>query len=438
MEMKKLLLILSVLVFGKVQAQVNLSGGIKQAIESDWNLVGNNYASYFNVYDFIDKLGQTKQTPAPDGYEAFYVSSYHRHGSRWLGSTKQYQDPITLLKRAGQKGVLTEDGKLMIKMLEAQLAISTKENLGQLTDIGAAQHKAMAERMVKNFPEVFDGKGDYFAQSSTVKRCVLSMNSECAVIEAAGNCKVKQVNGLPGMQDRLASFYNTDRTKAMGKIGWSTYANEKAKMTPYKRIMKQLMTDASWLPVKEQKEFVWLVFDIAQNMRSHKLDIDLWKFFTKEEIETFYTVENREWYYTSGPAPLTKGVMPLRARNQLVDILEAADTIASRKNWHGTNLRFGHDTFLMPLSCLMELGTCGQPVQQENIDKLDQVWRMQEISPMGGNIQLVFYRPKNGADGDVLIKAMLNEREVTLPGKAVSGPYYKWTEIRNHWKNRIK
>ena len=87
----------------------------------------------------------------------------------------------------------------------------------------------------------------------------------------------------------------------------------------------------------------------------------------------------------------------------------------------------------MPLAALMELGTLGAQVQ--DLDTLDHVWRGSEIFPMAGNVQLIFYRA--GKDDDILVKALLNEREITLPGQPVVGPYYRWKDIRDYWQKKL-
>ena len=55
---------------------------------------------------------------------------------------------------------------------------------------------------------------------------------------------------------------------------------------------------------------------------------------------------------------------------------------------------------------------------------------------MGANIQLVFYR-RNAGDKDVLVKVLLNENEATLPIKSNTAPYYKWSEVRQYYLDKI-
>ena len=52
------------------------------------------------------------------------------------------------------------------------------------------------------------------------------------------------------------------------------------------------------------------------------------------------------------------------------------------------------------------------------------------------NIQLVFYRSKKATD-DILVKCLLNGCEATLPVPTDNYPYYKWSDFRTFYQNRI-
>ena len=89
----------------------------------------------------------------------------------------------------------------------------------------------------------------------------------------------------------------------------------------------------------------------------------------------------------------------------------------------------------------MELDSCGVAV--ENLDEVDLHWQNYKIFPMGCNIQLIFYKPKkardfkSGATGDILVKALLNEREASLPVPTTMHPYYRWDDLRAYWKKKL-
>jgi hypothetical protein len=71
------------------------------------------------------------------------------------------------------------------------------------------------------------------------------------------------------------------------------------------------------------------------------------------------------------------------------------------------------------------------------MEELDQHWQNYNIFPMGCNVQLVFYRPKKGKAGDILVKALLNEREVTMPVETTQYPYYKWSDLRAYYLEKL-
>ena len=61
------------------------------------------------------------------------------------------------MREADENGVLTELGKKTLCVLDS-VSRMAKSRYGELTPLGARQHKGIAERMYKNFPEVFKGE----------------------------------------------------------------------------------------------------------------------------------------------------------------------------------------------------------------------------------------------------------------------------------------
>ena len=91
---------------------------------------------------------------------------------------------------------------------------------------------------------------------------------------------------------------------------------------------------------------------------------------------------------------------------------------------------------VLPLTCL--LGLNGYDMQISDFDKIEeQGWINYRIFPMGANIQFVFYR-RNADDKDVLVKVLLNENEATLPIASDMKPYYRWSDFKEYYMNKIK
>ena len=108
-------------------------------------------------------------TPAPDGYEPFYVSAFARHGSRYLTKEKKYAEPLAVLQAADKAGVLTADGKRTLQV--------------ELTPKGARQHRELVDRMYARYPQVFQDGVHVDARSTYKTRAFLSMAAGCVELK---------------------------------------------------------------------------------------------------------------------------------------------------------------------------------------------------------------------------------------------------------------
>ena len=394
----------------------------------------NKYLSGSNYLDYDRQLATEPLTPAPKGYEPYYMSHYGRHGSRWLIGEDSYTSVVKPFRKAHAAGKLTAKGEETLRQLE-QFLPTTVKRLGDLTTVGERQHHGIGRRMVRNFPEIFKAKNvPVDARSTTVIRCILSMEAECEELTAA-NPTARLHNDV---SESLQYYLNQLRTGLVaqmykkGKELRRELRREAMKDIPTSRLMQLLFNDQQWVTDSLRPEgLMYNLFEVAANMQSHDGAPDLYSLFTDDEIFAQWTIRNKWWYVDYGASPLTGGVMPFSQRNLLRNIIETADTVSQVQ----ATLRFGHEVCVMPLACLLELDSCG--IRVDDLNELDRHWRNYRIFPMACNIQLVFYRPKKGAKGDVLVKALLNEREVSLPVKPVNYPYYKWSDLRSYYLKKL-
>lgn len=411
--------------------------GAAAAQTAQEELRANRYLSGSNYLDYDRQKATAPLTPAPKGYEPFYMSHYGRHGSRWLIAEGDYQSPLSTLRDARQAGKLTAEGEAVLKKLE-DFHPTTIKRLGELTTVGERQHHGIGSRLARNFPEIFKAKGvSIDARSTVVIRCILSMEAECEEL-AAANPTARIHNDV---SESLQYYLNqdwSDRLRRASRQGRGLRSEYERKLTKPQRLMEALFNDQQWVYDNVRAgQLMRQLFEVAANMQSHDTDIELYSHFTEEEIYQQWKQRNIGWYLDYGHAPQTGAVMPFSQINLLRNIIETADTIVpSNAQRPQATLRFGHEVCVMPLACLLELGQCG--AQVENLDTLDRVWRNYRIFPMACNVQLVFYRPKKGKTGDILVKALLNEREVTMPAKPVSGPYYRWDDLRQYYLDKME
>ena len=414
-----------------------LCGGAAVAQTAREEFKENFYLSGSNYLDYDRQLSTTPLTAAPKGYEPFYMSHYGRHGSRWLIGEGDYTNPLNTLRDANAEGKLTAEGKAVLDKLE-RFYPTTIKRLGELTTVGERQHHGIGSRMAKNFPEIFKAKNVAIdARSTVVIRCILSMEAECEEL-AAANPTARIHNDVSESFQYYLNHDWSDRIRQASREGRKVRNIYERKYNHPQRLMKVLFNDQDYVYENVRaSSLMRQLFELASNMQSHDTDIEPYSLFTEEEIYDQWRIRNVGWYLDYGAAPQTRSIMPYNQVELLKNIIETADTIVgvSKAQTPQATLRFGHEVCVMPLACLLELGQCGAVV--ENLDTLDNVWRNYRIFPMACNIQLVFYRPMKGKQGDILVKAMLNEREMTLPVKPVSGPYYRWADLREYYKNKI-
>ena len=409
-----------------VIASTTYSQTIKDKINNNFNLSASHYTAY------IEPSADYKLTPTPKGYEPFYISHYGRHGSRWLIGENDYTDIIDILGRADKYGKLTTDGQQTLQIVKTFYERS-KNRMGDLTTVGERQHHGIGKRMTEHFPEVFSGNAYIDARSTVVIRCIMSMMAECEEF-AAFNPQLRIHNDVSEAFQYYHNAHRSEKIKEATKVANEITDKNKLQAIHPERLCKQLFNDQQYVADNvDASRLMQRLFSVASNMQSHDDGVSLWHLFTAEECYNMWRVKNIDWYIRYASAPISGSVAPYSQVELLRNIISTADTIISG-NHKGATLRFGHDTVVLPLSCLLELGNCG--VKIDNLDELENVWLNYQIFMMAGNIQLVFYRPTKG-NGDVLVKALLNEREVTLPVQSSSKPYYKWTDLRSYYLNKI-
>jgi len=390
----------------------------------------NPYLSGSNHLDYDNYPATAPLTPAPKGYEPYYMSHYGRHGARWLLGDGEYMESIEILRKAKAQGKITNKGNEVLAQLE-KFYPCTIRRLGDLTTVGERQHHGIGRRMAEHFPQIFKKKGVHInARSTVVIRCILSMEAECEELAAANPTAIFHNDVSQAFQ----YYLNAPWPKRLrDQDRWAPQAELREKWTQPDRLMGVLFNDPQWVADSlKAGSFMRHFFNLASNMQSHEGAPDLLKLFTTQELYDQWRIRNVEWYLGYGHAPQTSGIMPFSQAELLKNIIHTADTVQQVQ----ATLRFGHEVCVMPLACLLELGTCGARV--ENLEELDATWRNYNIFPMGCNIQLIFYRPKKGRPGDILVKALLNEREQTLPVPTTQHPYYRWADLRAYYLKKLE
>lgn len=417
-------LILPLLLLLSVGAAAQTS---QKEILKDMNRTGANYFIY---------PGPTQKalTPAPAGYEPFYISHYGRHGSRYMEDNAYYEYAIHQLDTAAQLGILTTKGADVLARLRIGYADAKKRD-GDLTPLGARQHKEIAHRMYERFPELLSQPLHVDARSSTALRCMTSMFSFCNELQGlnpalnirmdaserdmnfvVGNRRVKieESPEMAGLEKRLEAL------------------SEKVLNT--KRLMESLFTDVSRAEsFMDPLDLLGSLYNIASDLQNiPELGLSLTDVFTKEELFGFWKVFNASVLVQLGlvPGSTPNYLMQKEVRDSIVSFADRA----IRSGEPSLSLRFSHDGCVLPLTYLM--GIKEAMGGRKDIDNLYKYISIDKLIPMAANIQMVFYR-KEGSD-DVLVKFLLNENETSLPEVSTNmAPYYHWADVKSYWEKRL-
>lgn len=419
LRIKTLALVLAAFGLG-VNAQTTF-----EEISADLNKAGGVYLAYPKV--------EAKQTPAPKGYKPFYVSHYGRHGSRYLLGDGDYQWIIQLMTKADAVNGLTPLGKDVLQRLQLVWK-ETEGHGGDLTPLGVRQHQGIAERMSKNFPEVFRGKRQISARSTVVYRCAMSM--------VAFGDRLKGLNPQLDinyeMSEKYMSYlnYHTDRSNAFthGEKGpWvEEYRKFEAAQVKPDRLVNSLFSNADFIRCEvNPANLMWGLYWIAVDMQDIETPLSFYDIFTAQEMFDLWQCVNYRFYICNANPLASKGLVMANAKTLVENIIESADSAMKNRSIAAT-LRFGHDGNVIPLLALLQI---------ENFDvavagpaEVYKHWCDFKATPMASNVQLVFFENKSR---DVLVKFLHNEKEVHIPVKTDIWPYYHWNEVKEYYQKRL-
>lgn len=395
----------------------------------------NRLLAACNYYVYPDSNFK-EQTPPPTGYKPFYISHYGRHGSRYLNNRYAFDMPHQTLQKADSLKKLTSVGKAVLGQIR-YIVRNTENQWGELTELGKEQHRGIARRMMERFPEVFVDSARIDAKSTMVIRCILSMAT--AIQEITTQHPRLNIQMDASKYDMV--YLNFQDKKLRDSM--MTYATKKAfakfanKRIKTDRIMKLLFNDSVY--VKEHIDTRWFNYyllktGLMQQNTSMRDTTRITDLYTDEEIYHFWQYENAWWYFMYGPSLLNGGKQPFTQRMLLQKIIDDTDWYIQNEKT-GASLRFGHETIVLPLACLLDLN--GYGYQTMNLEEIEShKWWACMIIPMAANIQFVFYR-KNKHDKDILFKVLLNENEATLPLPTDHAPYYHWNDFKEYYLKKL-
>ena len=387
---------------------------------------------YYELYrPYPAEYRDMELTKAPKGYKPFYMSHLARHGSRWHAAKSSYTLPLEILESANKSGELTELGKQLYKDVQ-RLATDANNRYGELSPLGFEQHQYMAERMVENYPEIFRKKCHIDCKSTTVPRCIHSMAS--AVREISRRVPTASIRmESSDKNEYLKAYAGLNNVKQVARP--LSDSLQRAYLPCPEKFLKRIFTTEQKI---DSKEFMYTIFMLNAILGSTPLEgiNNLEYAFTEDELAAIWRASNIRRYALTGPSKvfghaIVEGIYPFVK----VFIDQADNAIAT--GCEQASLRFAHDVTVIPFAAILGIKSCN--IVTDDWEQVGHHWRINEVTPMGANIQMVFYRSKRS--DEILVKILHNEREQILDSKVatpVESVFYRWSDIREYLLSQIK
>ena len=387
-------------------------------------------------YDVYPDSITAKLTPAPAGKKPFYISHYGRHGSRYISNRSGFDTPYFMMLHADSLDELTPTGQQVLRHMN-NIMRNTEGRWGELTGYGKQQMQNIGRRMAERFPEVFHPGANVTCISTVVPRCIESMGSlAMEMLQVCPQLHItmqasKRTQWYMNYQDKKLrrNYMTPEAQKALDAYTATRMGNT--------RLMELIFKNpdiAEEFVNQEDFSYYLMKMGLFQLNTNFNRNTNLIGLFNTNDLYRMWQVDNAYWYLQHGACKLNGGNQPYTQRHLLKKMIADADSCIKLAD-PGAQLRFGHETVLLPLVCL--IGVNGFDFSTDNLDELESHgWWCSSVFPMAGNLQFIFYR-SNPKDKDVLVKVLLNEVEATLPISTDCAPYYHWSDFRQYCLNKL-
>ncbi len=362
---------------------------------------------------------------SPAGYKPVYITHYGRHGSRYLVNPGQYAAVNSILEKAAADSMLTPEGQRIWQTYSDVYPLLDKRE-GELTPLGAMQHRGIARRMVGRYPSLFKKNARIEANSTNLERTMLSMfyfTRELLSLRPGLDIHADASRSYMGvinqhtLENPRATEYDVQWKKGDGlwRPAFDAYVADIIDPEPF---CKRLFADYDYLRgLCDPLDFERTFFDVAMNFPSCGFP-NILDAFTSDELLLLGRLDNCSFYIGKSRFPGGDKRGCYLSEAVLGDIIDRVEP--DIESGVRVRLRFGHDGCMMALLAMLKVDGWG--AELEDFSRSWEVWDVSQI-PMAANLQLVFFR---GRRGDLIFLPLLNEQPLSLPLESIDGAYYSW------------
>lgn len=391
-------------------------------------------AVVFSAFSFDYNAGRASLSPypsvesvvaCPDSLQPFFINHVGRHGSRYPAGSLHTKLMKMTLEDAAAKQTITDLGRDFLAEVDRVLT-ATGNRWGQLDTIGEQEHRGIARRMYKAYPDLF-AEGTVRAVSSYSPRSIMSMysftheltqQSSAISVETASG---RQFNTLVRNFD-IDEEYKAYRNDTAYAGAYGCYLAQNLTVEPLLRLVGENYE----LDYETISDLALAEYYVAAGMNAMGLEFDASKYFTLEEYKRLWSIFNFRQYLLYSASVVSSRPAEI-AGPLLQDIVMTADSVINGKLDIRAKLRFGHAETLMPLMALIQAPGCYY--LSNYFDSVADNWKDYEQFPMAANLQLIYFR---GPSGKVYVRVDYNEKPIRLlPGQ--TSDYVEWSKLRSRF-----
>ena len=322
-------------------------------------------------------------TPSPRGYKPFYITGYARHGSRYYWNDRLYKQLDTLLLAAHEKQLLTDEGEAFYaRFLDAKQELMT--GISELSDLGWQQHQQIARTMYERFPEVFWKGGNVLAISSLSGRCVMSMSAFCQeLVQCNPKIEIREQSSRFTLDGVVPGDKENPAYREWPKVNPRYEKNRDAferDNSLHEKVISRVFKSTEGLP-GNMRSIAGNLVSLYTSLPNIDHEGMMGNILTDADIVQNWETANLgsySWVFRD-----QNNTIPI-----LKDFLKKADAILDGSSDRIADFRFGHDSYIGPLTVLMGLdGADLDPEDPYEVKNVYQNWKTCKAS----TIHLVFY-----------------------------------------------
>ena len=330
---------------------------------------------------------RTSISEYPDSLTPIFINHVGRHGSRYPAGSFHTMTLKKALDEADSLNTITPLGKQLKEETE-RVITATAGRWGELDTIGEKEHREIAGRMYKKYPQLLDS-ANISAISSDSPRSIMSMY-----------------------------FFTQQLAKSAEEINITTESG--SKFTP---LMRNYELDEAYQAYRNDTVYTAAYNRFAAANIPIEPIYDASKYFTIDEYRKLWSVFNFRQYLLYSASLVSTRPAEIAAP-LLQNIVATADSVVTGKLHIAAKLRFGHAETLMPLMALIQAPGCYYLTHY--YDTLADNWKDYEMFPMAANLQLVYFKAPSGK---IYVRAEYNEKPIQLlPG--AKSQYVDWNDLR--------